>query len=220
MSMLCLDTSMNGCAVGAVNQANGQVVSRQEEMARGQAEALVPMIEDVLKESDLAFSDLTHIVSTIGPGSFTGLRVGLSTAKSLALALDIPTIGLGTLEVLAHEYGGACFVITETKRDDFYVQRFGDDCRARTEPQALPASDILEMIGPDSVTIVGDANERFKAVTGDTKHEYVDVTLPLPASMLELARDRVEEGGQDLSPMYLRGADVSQPKAALRVLAD
>lgn len=97
MATLAIDTSMRACAV-AVSAEHWA----REAMQRGQAERLVPMVAEVLGRAGLAFGDLARVVVTVGPGSFTGIRVGLATARGLGLALGVPVLGVSTLDVLWH----------------------------------------------------------------------------------------------------------------------
>ena len=100
MILLALDTCLGACSAAIVDGAQ-VVASVSEPMTRGHQERLAPMARDLMAEGGLAFTRLDRIGVTIGPGSFTGLRVGLAFAKGLALALDRPCVGVGTLEALA-----------------------------------------------------------------------------------------------------------------------
>ncbi|MCK5284311.1 MAG: tRNA (adenosine(37)-N6)-threonylcarbamoyltransferase complex dimerization subunit type 1 TsaB, partial [Alphaproteobacteria bacterium] len=129
-TVLALDTAMSGCSVCVYNSDKDELVSKSKSMVRGQAEHLVPLVEEVMLDVGLDYQELDAVITTVGPGAFTGLRIGLSTARSLALALSIPIYGITTLQVLALEYVQRCdlkgqlVVLIETKRDDFYVQVF------------------------------------------------------------------------------------------------
>src|ERR1700744_2624959 len=105
MIVLGLDTCLNACSV-AVLDGERVVASAREGMARGHQERLAPMARDVMAKAGIGFPALDRIAATVGPGSFTGLRVGVAFAKGLALALDRPTAGVGTLEALAQQAKG------------------------------------------------------------------------------------------------------------------
>jgi len=138
MVLLSLDTSSVNCAVH-VRRSKDVCFERSETIGRGHAEVLIAMIDEALGVLDLAYKDLTRIGVTTGPGSFTGVRVGLSVARALALALDIPVIGVSTLQ--AHAAGcparGAKLVTLDARRGEFYTQLFDHDNRALAAPRLL-----------------------------------------------------------------------------------
>lgn len=189
-------------------------------MERGHSEALIPLVQSVLEEAGLPFADLDMIVTPIGPGAFTGLRIGLSAAKSLGLSLDIPVIGLPSFDILAWQFFDKnalpppyqkLGILMETKRSDFYV--FVD------KPEALAAEDVLAAYGALPTLWIGDAIGRFESSVSPPKnfgfqagHDAID-----PAAMIAMAQQRGQtQPPGDLSPLYLRGADVSVSTKAMR----
>ena len=100
MIILALDTCLSACST-ALLRDDVVLARRVEVMARGHQERLAGLVAETLAEAGLAFSDLNRIAVTVGPGSFTGLRVGLAFAKGLGSALGLPVIGIGTLEAMA-----------------------------------------------------------------------------------------------------------------------
>jgi tRNA threonylcarbamoyladenosine biosynthesis protein TsaB len=104
MIVLAIDTALDACSV-AIARADETLYSIKEEMSRGQAERLAPMVREAAQVAGISFADIDRIAVTTGPGSFTGVRVGLSFARALALALSKPCIGVCTLEALALEAG-------------------------------------------------------------------------------------------------------------------
>ena len=137
MNILALDTATSSCS--AALWKDGGVRSRRlRTMAHGQSEVLMGMVREVLAEAACGFSELNLLAVTTGPGSFTGLRVGLAAARGLALACGLPCLGVTTLETVAHQVnegeraGKTLLVVLESKRDDVYAQAFGaglDDIR-------------------------------------------------------------------------------------------
>jgi tRNA threonylcarbamoyladenosine biosynthesis protein TsaB len=225
MNILALDTALGGCSLACV-MARGQA-ERQVVTARDQAAILVPLINDVLAEAGVSPADLDLIVTTVGPGSFTGLRIGLSTARAYALAIDKPLVGVGTMTAAARQINKpqSCAVILETKRSDFYCQLFDEQSRAISEPEGLSASDVVSRIGECRVILAGDALARFDAEVGsDWQAAHVIESLPFtlldPIVLAACGQELYALGqGTDTHPLYLRGADVTAPKNPLRVMA-
>lgn len=218
--ILCFDTAMNGCGAGV--WAGGRNISRFEPMASGQGERLMPLIGEVLAGAGLEFSGLGAVVTTLGPGAFTGLRIGLSAAKALSLALDIPVFGITTTQALALQHAAAgpganwLGVVIETKRADFYFQSFSLDAAPLTEPQAMSAEQISAITSKESFVLIGDGVARYSAGAKTGEPASVDCGF--------LARHFAAnpESGfyvRDLAPVYLRGAEVSQSKHPPRILA-
>ena len=151
---LALDTALEACSVGLAIRANGKVTHFERSLAlgRGHAEHLMDELQLLLDGQGLTYKDLTRIAATTGPGSFTGLRVGLATARALALALDIPVIGASTLTALALDAQAAgksgtigCFI--DARRNQIYGQFFcldGEGCapKAFTEAKAKTAEEF------------------------------------------------------------------------------
>ena len=203
-----------------------------EEMERGQAERLAPMLKSVMDRAALAFSQLHTIAVTLGPGSFTGVRIGLSMAKSLALATGRPLYGVTTFELQmaalppAVWRDGPVMIVLETKRDDFYVQMYGPNQQPLGPAEAIPsralASYVADLTGSkDVLTLAGDGVKR--ALTGmDNKFEsrpYRQVSETPDAQ--DLARLVVAEAGSGRSPappipFYLRPPDVRRPPSIQR----
>lgn len=217
-AILAFDAALAGCTAAVVTEEG----SWQRKGEGSQAQILVPLLQDVLKDAGIAFSDIDLIVTTIGPGSFTGLRIGLSTAKALALALGCKTSGVTTLDAILsqtiqkNKIGSVdCIVILiETKRSDFYYQIFDKDGKAVMEPAAGSAEDIRAKLTGKKFILAGDAVERFMA-TADFKPEGVYPCAAIdPVLLAALGRDKnMKNISAALEPLYLRGADVTKPKS-------
>lgn len=225
-NILAFDTALTGCNV-AFTGADGQRISKQVETQRDQAKLLVPMIQEVLNEAGVEFANLDVIASTNGPGSFTGLRLGLSTARSLGMALNKPVVGVNSFDFVQAHYRAEgiqtpLLIVLETKRQDFYAQEFDANGNAMTEMVATNAADIIEMIGGgEDVQVGGDCLERFQQELGDVSFSFLEnVTQPDPILLCDIVSTRTVVCGEErVEPIYLRGADVSQPKKKLRQLA-
>lgn len=166
-----------------------------EPMDRGHAERLFPLIDQVLAEAGLGYSDLTGIAVCEGPGSFTGTRVGISAARGLALGCSIPAIGITRFEALAAmaSPGQACTVVLPGRRETVYRQAFDANGRAEGEPVMSERSAPAERPGP----LVG--------VGGALGDGLLD-----PGILVTLALDRVP--GERPAPLYLRGPDAALPR--------
>ncbi|HEY0901132.1 MAG TPA: tRNA (adenosine(37)-N6)-threonylcarbamoyltransferase complex dimerization subunit type 1 TsaB [Micavibrio sp.] len=232
MRVLALDTAMNGCAVGVLDTESQECVAVVEPMPRGHAEKLVPLIQKALTKARLDFPDLGLIATTVGPGAFTGLRIGLSTSRALGLALNIPVLGVTTLHVLAaayfakHQHGKNLLVLIETKRTDFYGQLFDAEGSARSEPFALSARVIADAYMDQDCVIIGDANARFLSLLDAAQQARVTAVagfeIPDPAFVAVIGHALFENGDTDApaEPLYLRDADVSQSKKVQRTIED
>lgn len=164
MKILAIDCATASCSVAAWSDGEVLAVERAE-LARGQAEALLPMVERVRAAAGMAFADFDRLAVTVGPGHFTGLRSGLATARGLALATDRPLVGITTLAAIAagvpmsEREGSIVMVALDSKRAEPYVQAFAPDLTPLADPQArLPdvvAAELASLSAP--LVLAGDA---------------------------------------------------------------
>jgi tRNA threonylcarbamoyladenosine biosynthesis protein TsaB len=213
MKVLAFDTALNGCSAAFVD--GGRAVRRTEAMGRGQSEQLLPMIDAVLAEAKAGFKDIDLIAATRGPGAFTGLRIGLSAAKALALALGKPVMGVSTMEALArsffenHPGADRVCVLIDTKRKDFYAQFFDRAGVDTGEPMVASDKDLWAM-GIEKMTAIGDGAPLFQHDGWDVEDGY---ELPDPVMVARIAVENMLAGAEPgIEPLYLRGAEVSFPK--------
>jgi tRNA threonylcarbamoyladenosine biosynthesis protein TsaB len=149
MLILAIDTALDACAAGVLDTDAGDLIAQESQaMKRGHAEALMPLIARVMKQSGLSFSALDRIVATTGPGSFTGLRVGLSAARGIALAASKPVVGVTTLTAyaapLVSEHGEHPVIAAiDARHDHVYFQVVGGDGTALIAPQVAPITEAL-----------------------------------------------------------------------------
>jgi tRNA threonylcarbamoyladenosine biosynthesis protein TsaB len=205
LKVLSLDTCLAACSAAVID--GDRVLSAiSEPMMRGHQERLGTMVREVMAASGLAFADLDRIAVTVGPGSFTGLRVGLAFAKGLSAALDKPAVGIGALEALAAERPGYVVAVVDARRDQVYVQAF-DNGRAVIEPQALRAEDAVELIRRHGqpAAIVGSGAPLIAAAF-PTAELFPDA-VPNPVAVARLALSRETPA----KPLYLRAPDAILP---------
>ncbi len=170
-TVLAIDTAAAACSV-AIRRGVRNLAAEQVAMARGHAEALLPMVGRVLAAAATDRRDVDLIAVTVGPGAFTGLRVGLAAARGLALAARLPAIGVSTLAALAEavvpaETGDAADVtrlaVLDTKRGDVYAQAFTAAGIALAAPAAVAIADLPGLLPTDAVVVAGDVAEPVAA---------------------------------------------------------
>ena len=122
--VLGFDTSAAHCAA-ALLFGDRLIAARSEAMIRGQAERLFPLLEEVLAAGGVSWSDLSALGVGIGPGNFTGIRIGVSAARGLSLSLGVRAVGVSLFEVIGHEASGTHLAAVEGPRDHVYVQPEG-----------------------------------------------------------------------------------------------
>lgn len=175
-------------------------------MIKGHQERLATMVREVMQEAGTGFGDLDRIGVTVGPGSFTGLRVGVAFAKGLSAALGTPCVGVGTLEALAGEQQGLTVCVIDARREQVYVQAFRDG-QPLMEPQALRVADAVAAIGalgePDILAGSGAALVAPFFPTAQVATSQV----PDPVAVARLAA-RSEAPAR---PIYLRAPDAILP---------
>ncbi|MBV7408700.1 tRNA (adenosine(37)-N6)-threonylcarbamoyltransferase complex dimerization subunit type 1 TsaB [Maritimibacter sp. DP1N21-5] len=181
-TLLAFDTSAAHCAAALLR--DGKVTTRVEEMGKGQAERLMPLLVEVLSEGGLGWADLDGIGVGVGPGNFTGIRISVAAARGLALGLGKPAIGVSTLEAQAHGVARPCRSVTDARRGMVYAQVFPGGVAEMVGADSLP--DDLPLAGPlDGAALV--------------------------TAIAELAARRLDAPEPRPAPLYIRGADAAPP---------
>jgi tRNA threonylcarbamoyladenosine biosynthesis protein TsaB len=163
MLILAIDTALDACAAGVLDTDAGVMIAQESQaMRRGHAEALMPLIARVMMQSGLPFSALDRVAATTGPGSFTGLRVGLSAARGIALAADKPVVGVTTLTAYAapvvSEHGEHPVIAAiDARHDHVYFQVVGGDGTSLIAPQVAPIAEALAAWRFGPPLLVGNA---------------------------------------------------------------
>jgi tRNA threonylcarbamoyladenosine biosynthesis protein TsaB len=207
--VLALDTSLSACSA-AVMDGDQVLARRVEPMARGHQEHLAPLAAEVMAQAGLAFDRLGRIGVTVGPGSFTGLRVGLAFAKGLSVALSIPAIAVGTLEALAQPLAGRVMAVLDAKRGQVYLQGFADG-QAVTAPDVLPLETAAARAAElDPQVLIGSGAPLLADVVRRARIEPVDHADPVSVARIAAARAPTPP-----RPLYLRAPDARLPGGAL-----
>src|SRR5436190_11058498 len=163
MLILAIDTALDACAAGILATDAGKLIAQvSEPMKRGHAEALMPLIARLMKDSGIAFAGLDRVAATSGPGSFTGLRVGLSAARGIALAASKPVVGITTLSAYAaphvSEHGEHPIISAiDARHDHVYFQVVTGHGEALMTPRVTPVDEALAASRFGAPILVGNA---------------------------------------------------------------
>jgi tRNA threonylcarbamoyladenosine biosynthesis protein TsaB len=222
MNILAFDTCFDACsACVARRDATGVEVlaSAFEQFQAGHAERLVPMIESVMVQAGLDFADIDRIAVTIGPGSFTGTRIGVAAARGLALVVGAPVIGVSSLAVMAgvgeRELGTRnaaedLIVAVDARRGEVYAQAFGKSAReAISPPLLLPIEEVVQLGSSPTLLIVGSGAAAVAAAAargGRQATARLPDLLPHSTALAALAVD-LAPGDSPIAPLYLRPPD-------------
>lgn len=179
--------------------------------ARAHGELLAPEVDAVLRECRARPRDLAAVVAGLGPGPFTGLRVGLVTAAALADTVGVPSYGVCSLDGLGLVTAGRALVATDARRREVYWAVYDEGVRL-TEPAVNRPADVADAIGGLGVEYaVGEGALRYAETLGLPAREKP--RYPSAAALAEMAADRVRSGApsQPLTPLYLRRPDAVEP---------
>jgi tRNA threonylcarbamoyl adenosine modification protein YeaZ len=229
MNVLALDTSMGACGV-CVLRAEGEhriAVLREARMTRGHAEALMPMLAAAMEEARLDYADLDLIAATLGPGSFTGVRIAIAAARALALVTPARLWGTDSLSVMAKAalMAGAIpdpdrpfAVAVDARADHLYVGLYAGDGQKLAGPVLIAPEDAAAMLPADALTAIGSGAAHLAEAARIRGHEIAAAAPslePSAAALAELALAATETM-PTLHPLYLRPPD-AKPQAAASI---
>ncbi|MDJ0946222.1 MAG: tRNA (adenosine(37)-N6)-threonylcarbamoyltransferase complex dimerization subunit type 1 TsaB [Kiloniellales bacterium] len=218
--LLAFDSAGSACSA-AIWDTGRVAAARFEAMARGQSERLMPMIEEVMAEAGLDYAGLDALAVTLGPGGFTGVRIGLAAARGLALATGRPLLGLTSFEAVAAAVDEArrgdlpLAVCLDAKRAEVYLQVFAPDLAPLGPPCSLLPEDLPEALPSGPLIAAGDGVPRARA-----QLERPGLVLAAGAGHADAARFAALAAARPLPPagtppprpLYLRGPDVTLPR--------
>jgi tRNA threonylcarbamoyl adenosine modification protein YeaZ len=224
MLLLAIDTALAVCAAAVFDSDGAKVLASESiAMARGHAEALMPLVARVMDRADIAFSELDRIAVTTGPGSFTGLRVGISAARGVALVSGKPAVGISTLPAyagphLANEAGATIVAAIDARHDHVYLQVFASTGRTLVGPQVATVHEAVRAAAAAPARIVGSGARLIAAAwpAGEPAPLLVD---PQDAPAIEwVARLGAAAAQTDIAPtpLYLRAPD-ARPQDGARL---
>lgn len=223
MLVLAIDCALDACAAAVLQSDTGAMVASETRlMTRGHAEALMPLVARVMDEARTEFKELDRIAVTVGPGSFTGLRVGISAARGLALASGKPAIGITTLSALAaphiaEDADSPVLAAIDARHDQAYVQVFAPGGRSLVPPRVASLREAARAAATGNARVVGSA--AVLVAQAWPKGELPPVVLdqrgaPDIAWVARLGA-ATPDNGTSPRPLYLRAADaVPQPASA------
>ena len=224
MRVLAIDTALKACSVAVLDSTSGQMLARETvDMVRGHAEALMPMVSRVMSGSGLIFDDLDRVCTTVGPGSFTGLRVGIAAARGVALAANKPIVGLTTLTayaapLLAKDNASPVTVAIDARHAHVYLQTFLPDGGTVAEPRVAPVTEAVEEARANQARIIGTGANLLAAAWPLDAPRPVEVLQRHAPEIDWIARlgTTVPETTAPPRPLYLRAPD-ARPQDAARL---
>jgi len=215
--VLAIDTSTPAVTAGVVTLDGGLVETRGERVTvdpRAHGELITPHALAAAEAAGVTFKDLDAIVAGVGPGPFTGLRVGLATAAAMGQALGIPTYGICSLDALGRAAGpGRVLVATDARRREVYFATYAAGVRVTGPDVAKPADVLVE-----ADRAVGEGALRYSEIFGIPIDDRV--LYPSGEALIALAAELVRSRapGEPLTPLYLRRPDAVEPSARKAVL--
>jgi len=218
MNVLAFDTCLDACSAAVlVGSGGSRPVSAFEPMATGQAERLVPMIDELMAEAGLTFPELDRIAVTVGPGTFTGTRIAIAAVRALALSTKVVVVSTTSLAVIAERAvrhlteppdATDIAVAIDARRDQVYWQRFARSggLAPRSEPQVLSPEEAAQQCASAPHLIVGSGAESVAGLSV-AKHVVLPaITLPRAEDLAAMAPS-LSPTGEPPAPLYLRPAD-------------
>tara|TARA_B110000881_G_scaffold153456_1_gene136362 strand:+ start:98 stop:775 length:678 start_codon:yes stop_codon:yes gene_type:complete len=221
--ILHIDTTTKKCSVALAQ--DGELMIQKELLSEefSHSEQLHPFIEEVLKESGLKSSSLSAIAISKGPGSYTGLRIGVAAAKGLCFALDLPLIALNTLEIMVQPYEVSpySFIIPmlDARRMEVYTAIFDETKKwiQETTAEVLTENTFTSIVNEQSCLIIGDGAIKFKTLYPKINASYSnEIHYPVAKDMITLAWKKFNaKEFEDLAyfePFYLKDFQTTPPK--------
>ena len=211
-NLLCIESATTNCSVAL--SINGSVIAFREDTSKGysHAELLHVFIDQVLELAQMKVANLDAIAVSKGPGSYTGLRIGVSAAKGLCYALDLPLLSIPTLESLAHKVNSeGCIVpMLDARRMEVYGAIFTSDKQILRETKAeiLTPDSFAEYLDQGTVTFIGSGVDKFEAICKHPNAVFIKEEFPSAVQMALLASKKYKIGDTEdvayFEPYYLK----------------
>jgi tRNA threonylcarbamoyladenosine biosynthesis protein TsaB len=222
MRVLAIDTALGACSAAVLDTEQGGIIASESlAMTRGHAEALMPLLARLMEQAAVTFLDLDRIVVTTGPGSFTGLRVGIAAARGIALAAEKSAVGVSTLSAyaaphLATDATAAVVAAIDARHGHVYLQVFAPGGRTAIAPRLAPLSEAVYAATETPARLVGSAALAVadKLAAGGVAPLVVDVRAAPDIAWVARMGAAVPEGQSPPAPLYLRAPDAQPQNAA------
>ncbi|TQD39639.1 tRNA (adenosine(37)-N6)-threonylcarbamoyltransferase complex dimerization subunit type 1 TsaB [Haloflavibacter putidus] len=220
--ILCLETTTTNCSVALAKE--GKLLALREDKSKNysHAERLHVFIEEVLEETNLSFNNLSAIAVSKGPGSYTGLRIGVSAAKGLCFSLDIPLLAIDTLQALSLQYTKeeiSFFVpMLDARRMEVFtaVYKHTGDCLHAAEAKVLTENAYQEFLEKGKTLFLGNAVKKWEAICSHPNAMFLE-TLPSAKDMLALVNEKYKKSDTvDVAyfePFYLKDFVLTKKKS-------
>jgi tRNA threonylcarbamoyladenosine biosynthesis protein TsaB len=223
MRILAIDTALPACSACVLDSEVAEPVSSETiPMARGHAEALMPLIERVIAHAEGGFASLDRVAVTVGPGSFTGIRVGLSAARAIAVARRIPVAGVSTLAALAAPLildgdDGVVVAAIDALHGSVYVTGYGRGGRTVLSPRHAPVRDAVRALGAGPLRIAGSGAPMLaiEAWSIGLKAEVVGERIAPDIAYVARLGLAADPASAPARPLYLKPPYAKPPQAPI-----
>ncbi len=218
MIVLAVDTAHAACSACILDASTGQVLaSASEPMQQGHAERLAPMVAQLLRNADLDFTDLDRLAACSGPGTFTGVRIGLSFVRGLALVLGLPVVGVTSLQALAMEHcsgdaSAPVWVVQDARRSQVYLQGFDATGNPISQADVAGIVEATEKLHDTTGTVTGSGAGLVQASAATI---IASSGIPDIAGIARLAA-LADPADAPAAPFYLRGPDAKAQAPLVR----
>src|SRR5579871_5711394 len=222
MLVLAIDTALAACSAAVLDTEQATSLSSESlPMGRGHAEALMPLIERVMIAADVGFAALDRIAVTTGPGSFTGLRVGIAAARGVALAAGKPAIGVSTLQAyaaphIAEDASAPVIAVIDARHSHVYLQTFAPGGHTVIAPRLASIDEAVRRAAEKPARIVGNAAKIVadKAIAMRTLPIVIDDRAAPDIAWVASTGAAMQEESAPPKPLYLRAPDAQPQHAA------
>ncbi|MEL6683265.1 MAG: tRNA (adenosine(37)-N6)-threonylcarbamoyltransferase complex dimerization subunit type 1 TsaB [Pseudomonadota bacterium] len=211
--LIAFDTSAAHCAAALL--LGDRVITRVDPMAKGQAEHLMPMLEEILVSEGISWSDLDAIGVGIGPGNFTGIRISVAAARGLALALGKPAVGVSSLEAQVFGVNDTVVSCLCAPRNRAYVQVFSPSTQSAPTLYTLTPDDLPHLPSKADAAVIGNVPHEIAKTMG---WQPIPARYPMIEAMARIAADRMKDTTDRPVPLYIRSADAAPPRDPAPVL--